>query len=562
MKEPSPRTNTLLRAGELFLASILVMGAAAYLVIYLYVALQRLHYPYELEWIEGGLVDQVGRILAGRSVYGPPSISFTPFLYTPLYFYLAAIPARIFGIGFFPLRLISFLASLAAIGGIFWIVYRDGRNFLASILAAGLLAASYRVTGAWLDVARVDSLSIALLVFFWLSIPRNPDRGRWVVTGVLAALMFLAKQTMLIALLPFFLAHLVQYRRGAVWLAAGFAIPVAAVTLILNLATSGWYSFYTINLLLQQTDWLSKDVIIGFWTNDLFRHYAVVIFISVAGIFLISRRDRAEFWKWLSLLAGAVLCSFLARIKEGGYDNVLLPAAAMFAVLLGIGWNRLTLSLTRFTPLARSATLAALMVAAGYQFYHLRYNPLDQIPTPANYSAGQKFVQYISSLPGEVYIPYHTYYSVMAGKQTYAHQSALWDVLRGQADSRGKELLIQSITDAVRSRQFGTIILDGAGEWNFLYGLDSNYSPQAEIVPAASAPVPLTGWQISPQTVFLPVASGRGNAPSASSAFVSTERRLLIFSDSIVQKFSIFDWVRRKEIFILPECTYRVYTIE
>jgi hypothetical protein len=557
MKEPSPQSNVFLRGIELLLASILVVGAVAYLLIYLYVAGMRLRYPYELEWIEGGLVDQVGRILAGQSVYGPPSISFTPFLYTPLYFYLAAIPAKIFGTGFFPLRLISFFASLAAIGGIFWIVYRNGRDLLASILAAGLFTASYRITGAWLDVARVDSLSIALLVFFWLSILRNPDRGRWVLTGVLAALMFLTKQTMLIALLPFALVHLVQYRRRAVWMAAGFVIPVAAVTLLLNLATSGWYSFYTINLLAQQTDWLSKDIIIGFWTTDLFRHYAVAIFFSLAGITLLFRQARSEFWKWLSLLAGAVLCSFLSRIKEGGYDNVLLPAVAMLAVLLGIGWNRVAHSLTRIPSLARFAVVIALMVAAGYQFYHLRFNPLDQIPTPENYSAGQRFLEYISSIPGEVYIPYHTYYAAMAGKPTYAHQSALWDVLRGQTADRGKEILIQSISEAVNNHQFNAIILDGAGEWNFLYGLDSNYSPQPEIIPAASSPVPLTGWQVSPQTVFLPVAAGRGNTPSTSSPFVFNEQRALISCNSFLQNSSIFDWMLRINFFIMPTCTQR-----
>lgn len=542
MLAPASRTNLLLRAGELVLASILVLAAAAYLVIYVYIALHRLRYPYELEWIEGGLVDQVGRILAGRSVYGPPSISFTPFLYTPLFFYLAAIPAKIFGVGFFPLRLISFLASLAAIGGIFWIVYRDGRSLLASILAAGLFAASYRVTGAWLDAARVDSLSIALLVFFWLSIPRNADRGRWALTGALAALMFLTKQTMLAALLPFFLLHLVQFRRGAVWLAAGFVVPVAAATLLLNLATGGWYSFYTIDLLAQQTDWLGRDVIVGFWTNDLFRHYAVAIFISLAGIFLLARRDRAQFWKWLTLLVGTVLCSFIARIKEGGYDNVLLPAAAMLAVLLGIGWDRTVKSLPRLPTALRSGAVILMMVAAGYQFYHLRYNPLDQIPTPGNYQAGQQFLQYVSGLPGEVYIPYHPEYAAMAGKQTYAHQAALWDVLRGQGSNRGKEILIRSITDAVRNHQFSEIILDGAGEWNFLYGLDTNYSAQTEVLPSASAPVPLTGWQVSPQTIFLPVADDRGTSSSASSAFVFTRPRALISCNAIVQKYYLLDW--------------------
>jgi hypothetical protein len=556
MIETPPRPNIFLRLAEYLLASILGLVAVAYLGIYLYIALQRLRYPYELEWIEGGLVDQVGRIIAGRSVYGAPDISFTPFLYTPLYFYMAAIPAKIFGLGFFPLRLVSFLSSLAAMGGLFWIVYREGRNLLASILAAGLLAASYRVTGAWLDVARVDSLSIAFLVFFWLSIPRNPSRGRWFLTGVLAALMFLTKQTLLIALLPFFLVHLARYRRRSVWMAAGFLIPVAALTALFNLATSGWYSFYTIDLLGQQTDWLSRDVILGFWTKDLFRHYAVTIFISLAGLFLLFRRNRGEFWKWFSLLAGAVLCSFLARIKSGGYDNVLLPAVAAFSVLLGIGWSRLTAGLTRIPALARSLVVFALMVVAGYQYYHLRFNPADQIPTPSNYQAGEDFIDYVSQIPGEVYIPYHTYYAAMAGKQSFAHQSALWDVLRGQTPNRGKDVLIRSISDAVRNRRFNIIILDGAGEWNFLYGLDANYSPQAEIIPPSSAPVPLTGWQISPQTVFHPIMDNRGDILASPFKCVFDERKTIVSCEAVLQKYFFFGGIwKEDELLVMPACS-------
>jgi hypothetical protein len=535
MKEVSPRTKTVLRGVGLALASVLVLAALAYLGIYLSIAGMRLRYPYELEWIEGGFVDQVGRIVAGRSVYGPPDISFTPFLYTPLYFYLAALPAKIFGAGFFPLRLVSFLASLAALGGIFWIVQRETRNLLASFLAAGLFIASYRITGAWLDIARVDSLSIAFLILFCLSIPQTPNRGRWFLAGVLASLTYLTKQTTVVALVPFFLVHLVQYRRRAVWMTAGFLIPAAAVTVLFNLATSGWYSFYTFDLLLQQTEWLSRDVMIGFWTTDLFRHYAVTIFFCLAGLSLLFRRDRGEFWKWLSLLVGALLCSFLARVKSGGYDNVLLPAVALISMLLGIGWSRVMRRMEQFPLLVRSGTGIVLMVAAGYQFYHLRYNPADQIPTPTNYQAGENFVQYVSRLPGEVYIPYHTYYAAMAGKQSYAHQSALWDVLRGQTPNRGKAILIRSISTAVDNRQFRAILLDGAGQWNFLYGLDEHYAPQPEIIPPESAPVPLTGWQVSPQTVFLPRDHTQGYFPAGA-------------DDSIVSPpydFSFQSWVER-----------------
>jgi hypothetical protein len=483
---------------------LVVVAALVYIGVYLFLAVQRMGYPYELDWIEGGFVDQVGRVLSGQTVYGPPSITFTPFLYTPLFFYLSAAAAKVVGGGFFPLRLVSVLSSLAAMGGMFAVVYRRNRNIAAGLIAAGLLAASYRITGAWLDVGRVDTLAVALLVLFCLALPTSPNRMRWVLAGLFAGLMVLTKQSMLIAVLPFLAVHLIQYRARALWMAAGFLVPVGLVTLVLQAASNGWYSFYTVELLGQQTDWLGQDVIVGFWKTDILRHFFVPLGFGAAGLFLIFRERRREFWEWLALLAGALLCSFVARIKAGGYDNVLLPSVAVIGILLGIGWDRLCGAIRKNPNALRDASGIVLSVAVLYQFYHLRYSPADQLPTERNYQTGEAFIRYLADLPGTVYVPYHTHYSVMAGKETFAHQAALWDVLRGEAPSRGKPILTAEIEKAIRSGRFDAIILDGDGQWNFLYGLDRYYSAPPNLLPPDWAPTPLTGWQISPGLIFTP----------------------------------------------------------
>ncbi len=509
------RCSLIFRILLVALTVLILSVIAGYAAVYLYIAAVRSGYPFELDWIEGGFVDQVGRILAGQSVYGPPSIEFTPFLYTPLYFYLSAAVAKAAGAGFFPLRLVSILSSLVSMAGMFVLVFRRNKNLVASALAAGLLAASYRITGAWLDVARVDSLSIAFLVLFCLALPRSPSRIRWLTAGVFASLMVLTKQSMLIAVLPFFLVHLIQYRRRAVWMATGFLLPVSLVTLLSNIASDGWYSFYTIDLLGQQTEWLSREVIVGFWKTDILRHYFVSIVFGAAGLFLAFREKRGEFWEWLALLAGALLCSFLARIKAGGYDNVLLPSIAVIGILLGIGWDRVTGALLKNPNFLRDGVGILLTVAVLYQFYHLRYSPGDQLPTARNYQTGEAFIKYISAIPGEVYIPYHSHYAVMAGKKSYAHQAALWDVLRGETANRGKVILTRDIEESIRTHRFEAILLDGDGEWHFLYGLEQYYSVQLEVIPPDQVPAPLTGWQISPRLIFLPMNASQKGFPSA-----------------------------------------------
>ena len=60
-----------------------VVGALAifYLCTYLTIALMRLPYPFELEWMEGAPIVHVERLLNGQPIYGAPSIDFIPFIY-------------------------------------------------------------------------------------------------------------------------------------------------------------------------------------------------------------------------------------------------------------------------------------------------------------------------------------------------------------------------------------------------------------------------------------------------------------------------------------------------
>ena len=65
-------------------------------------------------------------------------------------------------------------------------------------------------------------------------------------------------------------------------------------------------------------------------------------------------------------------------------------------------------------------------------------------------------------------------------------------------------MLAREIEEALRTRRFDAIILDGDGQWNFLYGLEDFYTLQKESLDPDLGPTPLTGWQISPRLIFLP----------------------------------------------------------
>jgi 4-amino-4-deoxy-L-arabinose transferase-like glycosyltransferase len=171
-------------------------------VAYIVCAVQRLGTPIELEWMEGGSLQMMYRVLSGKPLYAPPSIEFVPYTYTPLYFYLSALVSFLVGADFLPLRLVSFTASLASFFFLFAIIRRETGSALAGVAAAGLFAGSYAVNGNWFDIARIDSLCVAFLLSgIWFAL----GRGRafeLIAGGLLVALAFFCPEADIVSFVP------------------------------------------------------------------------------------------------------------------------------------------------------------------------------------------------------------------------------------------------------------------------------------------------------------------------------------------------------------------------
>ena len=150
----APRAARLAAA----LAGLAAIGA------YLFVAVSRLDYPFALEYLEGNSLVEVHRILAGQPLYPAPTAGYVPDGYPPLYFFVSAAVARVFGASYLTLRLVSLVSSLACFALLARLVQRETGSLAAGTGAAGAFAATYFVTGAWFDIGRVDSLFLALSV--------------------------------------------------------------------------------------------------------------------------------------------------------------------------------------------------------------------------------------------------------------------------------------------------------------------------------------------------------------------------------------------------------------
>jgi hypothetical protein len=472
--------------------------SAVYLILYLYVVISRMNYPFELEWIEGGMLQVVQRVVDGQAIYVSPSISYVPFLYPPVYFYLSAGVSLVLGVGFLPLRLVSFLASLVSLFVIFKIVQEETKNGWAAFFSACLFAACYRVTGAWLDVARVDSLFLAFSLVAIYFARGKASLAYSLLSGLFSALAILTKQTALILAVPLLLFLILRnWKHGIAFLGAacGLLIPF---TLIMDRQTGGWYTYYVYELLSQQTEWLPLEFV-NFWKNDLIIHLPITILLSL--FFLIDEfgKNKKRFLLWAFILTGAVAISFLSRVKIGGYENVLLPMYAVFCIITGAGLSSL---LSTIHGISSGRIKSFVHIACLIQLVILAYNPFAQIPSKEDLSSGNQLVAYLSNLDGQIYLPDHGYLLSRSGKISYAHHAAIWDVLRTDHLTEGKEILKSQLEETIQSQFFDVIIMDEEG--NFCCpDIESYYTKVGKVFDEDLSFYPVTGDKRRPTDIYI-----------------------------------------------------------
>ena len=68
----------------MWLRRLLLIGPIWYFLAVAYIVARRFAYPFELEWLEGGSLIQVLRLLDGQPLYAPPSLDYIAFNYPPL----------------------------------------------------------------------------------------------------------------------------------------------------------------------------------------------------------------------------------------------------------------------------------------------------------------------------------------------------------------------------------------------------------------------------------------------------------------------------------------------
>ncbi|MCP4674976.1 MAG: hypothetical protein GY854_05615 [Deltaproteobacteria bacterium] len=478
----------------------LLVCALGFVALYLGVAFFRIGYPFELEWLEGGVLDHIRRILAGEKLYVEPSLEFVPFVYTPLYYYLSAAVSRLTGVGFVSLRAVSICASAGCFFVIFLYVLRETRALLPSIAAAGLFAASFRAGGAWFDLARVDSLFLVTLLGAVYLIRFHVSARSHVLAGILIVLSFLTKQTALVMAVPLAAACLVRNGRTGLYFAATVIVLVGAGTVLFDSIYDGWYTYYVFEL--PRSHSFESEMILRFWTKNLLVTMPIALFFSAMYLFVAVKGDNREGGISVALIAVALIGgSWVSSLHSGSYDNVILPAYAGLSILFGAALNAIIETLYDMGAKKTVSAQTILYLVCIGQFGLLAYNPSDQIPSEEDKTAGEALVKRISKIEGDVLIPRHGYLSRMAGKKGCAHEMAMNDVLRGGVKESGAGIKGQILT-ALEEQKFGAIIVN----YNWLTEDIKRYYRKApgRIFESEDVFWPVTGLRTRPEHLYLP----------------------------------------------------------
>jgi hypothetical protein len=476
------------------------LAAAAYLLLYGALAVFRVPYSFELEWLEGSVVDVVHRILLGQKIYVEPSVEFASHAYTPLYFYVSAAASKLFGIGFLPLRLVSLLSILGVFALLFLWARRETGGAYWGLLAAGLFAATFRAAGAWFDVARVDSLFLFLLL--WASYQSRfapPSLGGAAIAGLLFFLAYFTKQSAL-PVAACVGAHLllVDWRRALVF-ASVLAATVGLSAVVLDRIHDGWYLYYTVELIRQHP--LVPALALPFWTDYLLGPLPLVCAVSLAFLARRVAERRREALFYPALAAGMLGVAWSSRLHLGGYDNVLLPAYAILALLFALGIHEGLQVIQRSSLPWRHAAMPGLLALCLLQYGWLFYDPFEQVPTRADAAAGEELLQRIRQIDGEVYLPFHGFLGTLAGKRSYAHINCLGDIYRG-TDVALQQQITEDVNEALRNGRFAAVIWD-FGRIRF-DELERNYERlPARLFDDPKVFRPVTGGRYRPETVFL-----------------------------------------------------------
>ena len=473
------------------LAELPALAGALYVLVLLVVTVAgRLSHPYDLEWMEGGMLLHALRVMEGKPLYVMPSGDFIPFIYPPLYHWLlGGLGSLLGGVDYLPGRVLSLLGTLTGVAALVVALRREGGSWPMSIAVGGLFLSTFDETGAFFDLVRIDGLLLALWAWALVAI-----RCGWLrVGGLLLVAAFATKHHAAAFGLPaLFWLWRTEGRPAALRFAAWSVGPALAFTL--GMLSEGDGMFLTYLLGVPAGHGVVAERLFLTAPKELALGLPVLTGGGLVGLVVSWRRweTGSVYWAVQCLLALVLAC--LMRGHVGGFKNVLIPGYWAVALAGGLGIVALR---TRFPRLVVVLGASLLLGAQGWMG---RWDSERFRPRPQDEDAGDRVVASLAAVEGPVLAPWHPWLAVKAGKAPAFHLIALWDIDHDWGPLHDE---VDGIRGEIAAHRWGGIMTANDRP---AYGIREHYERGPMVRPAGEALKPRTGWAVQPHRIWVPRA--------------------------------------------------------
>ena len=441
-----------------------------YIVAFLGAAGFRLFFAYPLEITEGASMQLVRAILRGQPLYTEPTLEHVPMIYGPVYYYAAALVSLVGGPTFGTLRVVSLVASIGSIGLIGLIIRRETCSRIASVVGAGVFAASYPLADGTLDLGRVDATMLAsLLAAFYLI--RLTGLRSALIAGSLIALSVLTKQAAAPLALILGLYLLVADRRRLAAYLLGLVVALSVPIALLELQSGAWATLFLFQLPRQHQ--ISELRLDQFWRLWILPRFTLALPLGMLFFFsrLVARQYQTALFYSLTTI-GMLGIALASDANPGASLNVLLPAYAMLAILFGLGLDEGLRQLNQAQQQARTYWVFAVCVGI-LQLVLLIYNPRLMVPYRSDLWADERLAATLTALPGNLFAP--DYDAFVQQRARYTEQpfaGAFAELIGGYGGSGDPEsgVLLERLHERLVQREYDYVVLDPDSQWFFFSG--------------------------------------------------------------------------------------------
>ncbi|MGC6491625.1 MAG: hypothetical protein ACON5B_02195 [Myxococcota bacterium] len=520
----------------------------------------RMTHPYDLEWMEGGMLTHAWRVHHGLPLYVEPSPEFIPMIYPPGYPTLLAVLGWIFPLGHGLGRAVSLVGTGLAASALVFLGWRHAKSPALGLIGAAIYFGCYPNAGAFQDLVRPDALFVGLLAWSMVLAPEQRQRLRD-LSALLLFAAFTVKHNAAAFGVPLALGLWARHgwRAALRWgvLAASLG---GAFTLAMDLTSDGNFTAYildvprshpivdnrvhpgTIRELSHAVAWplavlcgwalaalatqgprllravgVLSAIAAAAWVipqmgelpmvpgiqratpTEAQVGYAALAILPITTCFaaLAMVWDRRVRWGWVFLGGIGVVAFGMTALMRGHHGGYV--NVFMFA-----HWGTAAacilavgwLMRTVWTSVATAS--AAVVLSLHLSTAHERLTPDRYIPTVADVEAGDTVVAELAKQEGPVLSPFAPWLAAQAGHAPGYHLIALWDVRHPEGPFRDK---VRDVTSAILSKEYG-VVVDAPQSMGF--GVAKTYDITLEHDFGPRILFPKTGWRKRPTVLRTP----------------------------------------------------------